>query len=52
MLNNVIAVGKTWTANGSCYLTIPRAIAGKHRIFDSKVQIAETEDGLLIMRLD
>jgi hypothetical protein len=34
-----------------CYLTIPKDIAGKHRIFDSKVQIAETDDGLLIRRL-
>jgi hypothetical protein len=44
-------IARTWTANGSCQLVIPKGLANKKGLFNSNVIIEDTADGLLLRKL-
>ena len=39
-------IAKTWTANGSCLLCVPKGMASKFNILDSNVVLEDTKDGI------
>jgi hypothetical protein len=45
-------IAKTWTANGSCLLCVPKGMANKFNILDSNVVLEDTKNGILIRRLE